>query len=99
MNEQWHELKAMVRSESTALDAFITDTLNAYTAAGKKIFCASGCSNCCSLFVQATLAEALIVAEGLDAAQLCHLEAYLCRQREALAGKSDFLDSSASSAR
>jgi hypothetical protein len=91
MADRWESLKQAVRNEATALDEVIGECLREREAAGRRIFCAAGCSNCCTLFVQATLVEALIVAEGLDRPQVLKLQDYVLRQREVLAGVSDFL--------
>lgn len=89
--EEWESLNEAVRSEAQALDGVVADCLSARAAAGKRIYCAAGCSNCCTLYVQSTLVEALIVAEQLDAGQFRQLEEYIERQREIFAGESDLL--------
>jgi Fe-S-cluster containining protein len=91
MNGPLKSLKQMVRNVATALDAVIAAWLEEREATGRRIFCAAGCSNCCTLFVQATLVEALIVAAALTAAQVSKLEDYVVHQRASLAGVSDFL--------
>jgi Fe-S-cluster containining protein len=91
MIDRWDNLKGAVKNEADALDGVIAAWLREREAAGKRIFCAAGCSNCCTLFVQSTLIEALIVAAGLTTAQVSILEDYVVRQRASLAGESDFL--------
>lgn len=91
MIDRWDNLKGAVKNEATALDGVIAAWLRERESAGRRIFCAAGCSNCCTLFVQATLIEALIVAAGLTAAQVSKLEDYVVRQRASLANASDFL--------
>lgn len=91
MRTEWERLKQSVQNEANALDALIADWLSIRAASGRRIFCSSGCSNCCTLFVQATLVEALIVAEELDADQFRQLEEYILRQREIFANENDFL--------
>lgn len=91
MAERWKNLKQAARNEATALDGIIAEWLRDRAASGKRIFCAAGCSNCCTLFVQSTLVEALIVAEGLAATQVPKLEDYVLHQREIFAGATDFL--------
>jgi Fe-S-cluster containining protein len=91
MAAQWESLKEAAKNEATALDGMIAAWLGERAATGRRIFCAAGCSNCCTLFVHSTLIEALIVAEGLDAPQAYKLQEYVLRQRECLAGASDFL--------
>ena len=89
MKDEWESLKLSVKNERTALDGVIAEWLLNRAATGRGIFCTAGCSNCCTLFVQATLVEALIVAAGLAADQLRKLEEYVLRQRECLAAASD----------
>lgn len=91
MIDRWDNLKEAVKYEATALNGVIAAWLHEREATGKRIFCTAGCSNCCTLFVQSTLVEALIVAEQLDANQAYKLQDYILRQRESLAGVSDFL--------
>jgi Fe-S-cluster containining protein len=88
---RWEDLRQTSKDEAHNLDRLTTDWLNARASSSKRIFCAAGCSNCCTLFVQATLIEALIVAEQLDTAQTEKLEGYVLRQRDIFAGESDFL--------
>lgn len=87
----WDGIKQRAKNEAAALDELIADWLRSRAASGKCTFCAAGCANCCTLFVQTTLVEALIVAERLDAVQSERLEEYVKRQREIFAGESDFL--------
>lgn len=89
--DRWVSLKAAVENERSQLDAMIAAWLQTREVTGRRIFCGAGCSRCCTLFVQATLAEALIVAEGLDAAQFTRLEEYVLRQRQCFVGEHDFL--------
>lgn len=91
MKNSWMCLMQAVKEEARTLDGVITDSLKKQAAAQKRIFCAPGCSNCCTLFVQATLVEALIVAQQLDEEQFVKLEKYVLLQREVLAGEHDFL--------
>lgn len=89
--DRWEGLQQTVESEAAALDGMIAEWLEVRAAAGRRIFCAAGCSNCCTLFVQSTLIEALRVAAELDAAQLYKLQEYVLRQQESLTGVSDLL--------
>lgn len=91
LKEQWENLKEAVKNEAADLDGLIAEWQKEYTTTGRRIFCAAECSNCCTLFVQSTLVEALLVAEGLDAMQVYKLQDYVLRQRESLAGADDFL--------
>ena len=89
--DPWESLKQAVRNEATALDGIIGGWLQERSVTGRGVFCGAGCSNCCTLFVQATLIEALLVAEELDAQQAYKLQDYVLRQRESLADASDLL--------
>ncbi|MDZ4186048.1 MAG: YkgJ family cysteine cluster protein [Desulfuromonadales bacterium] len=91
LTDQWAGLKEEVKNEAIALDGEIAEWLKTRATTGKRIFCAAGCSNCCTLFVQATLIEALLVAAEIDATQLYKLQDYVLRQRESLTGVSDLL--------
>lgn len=84
-------LLAAVEKEEAALDREIAAWSAAYAATGKRLFCSAGCGNCCTLFVQSTLAEALAVAAALDPEQLRCLSAYIERQRASLTTATDFL--------
>lgn len=91
MPDRWETLKRAVVEETTALDDCVDKWLQERSAEGKRIFCAPGCSNCCTLFVQTTLPEALLVAEELDAPQLLKLKEYVLRQQKSLSAEHDFL--------
>jgi Fe-S-cluster containining protein len=91
MSFHWESLKEAVRNEARALDGIIAAWRQEHTTTGRRIFCAAGCSNCCTLFVQSTLVEALLVADELDAMQAYKLQDYVLRQRESLACAGDFL--------
>lgn len=91
IQHRWESLKGAVKNEAAALDGVIAECLRNRAAAGRPMFCAAGCSSCCTLFVKATLIEALLVAAGLDAPQVYKLQEYVLRQRDNLADVSDFL--------
>ena len=50
-----------------ACDRFVGGWQNTYTAVGGEIFCHSGCANCCTLAVNCTFGEALVIAEASPA--------------------------------
>ena len=91
LKDQWEGLKEVIKNEAVSLDSLIAEWLKTRATTGKRIFCAAGCSNCCTLFVQSSLIEALLVAAELDAAQLYKLQEYVLLQRKSLTGVSDFL--------
>lgn len=91
MPDRWETLKRTVVEEATTLDRCIDKWLQERSTEGKRIFCAPGCSNCCTLFVQTTLPEALLVAEKLSVDQFLKLEDYVLRQQKSLSAEHDFL--------
>lgn len=91
MLKGWDLLVRTVEGERDALDLLIGAWLQRRQTTGKRIYCAAGCSNCCTLFVQSTLAEALLVAERINADQFKRLEDYVLRQKEAVAGETELL--------
>lgn len=84
-------MRQVVEEEAAALDTLIDDYIETRRAAGRRIFCGAGCSSCCTLYVQATMMEAVIVAEGLETSQIQSLQEYVQRQQSALAGETDLL--------
>ena len=74
-------LASLVQSSRQQLDAASARHCADYSARGGRIFCGPGCSNCCSLVVNATLPEALALAASLNPAQVAavkgHVEAML----------------------
>jgi len=59
---------------------------------GARTYCAAGCGGCCTLNVGATLAEALVVAGGLQPAQIAAVTDYLNRLRPVLAEATSLKD-------
>lgn len=72
-------LDPLVRNCQQQLDAATTRHCADYAARGGRIFCGPGCSNCCSLVVNATLPEALAVAATLSPSQSAALKAHVER--------------------
>lgn len=72
-------LDALVQSCQQQLDVAIARHCADYSARGGRIFCASGCSNCCSLVVNATLPEALAVAASLSPSQIAAIKTHVER--------------------
>lgn len=72
-------LDSLVQSCQQQLDAATARELAAYSGRGGRIFCGAGCSNCCSLVVNATLPEALAVAANLGPKQIAALKAHVER--------------------
>jgi len=63
-----------------------------YRSGGGTIYCGKGCSNCCSLAVNCTFPEALLLAIRLDEEQLQLVDRYTQRLRGMLCGVSALKD-------
>lgn len=72
-------LASLVQSSRQQLDAATARHCADYSARGGRIFCGPGCSNCCSLVVNATLPEALAVAGSLNPAQVAAVKGHVER--------------------
>lgn len=72
-------LDALVQSCQQQLDAATARDIAAYAGRGGRIFCGAGCSNCCSLVVNTTLPEAMVIAASLNPAQGAALKAHVER--------------------
>jgi len=68
------ELAGLARRHQAELDRQIADWRQG-SGAGIHLWCGPGCSNCCTLTVNATLPEALAIAELLDTGQRSKLAA------------------------
>lgn len=84
----WPTLKETVRQQQLRLDAQIQTELANYQSHGGRIFCGKGCHNCCTLTVNASLPEALLVAEALSGPQ-DELERYISELRQLLPEATD----------
>ena len=80
----WQSLQQAWEASSLQLDAMIAGWGAHYRTSGGHLYCGAGCSGCCTLFVQATLTEAVGIAPLLNPAQVQALEGYVARQHEAL---------------
>lgn len=85
-DQRWQPLLAATRQARLQLDAEIAAWCADYTAQGKRLYCRAGCSQCCTLFVQTTLTEAVAIAQSLNESQLQALQRYVERQRQVMAG-------------
>lgn len=72
-------LDRLVHTCQQQLDAATARELAAYSGRGGRIFCGAGCSNCCSLVVNTTLPEAMVIANRLTPAQSAALKAHVER--------------------
>lgn len=62
-----HELLEAVRHRQLVLDQFAAAWSGEYRQRGGAVYCTKGCGGCCSLAVNCTLPEALLLAASLDA--------------------------------
>lgn len=85
----WQILKEEVRMQEAFFDAEIGEWLENHGASGGRIFCARGCSACCSLAVNTTLVEALRIADALTDGQVARIAERADRLREISAGAPD----------
>jgi Fe-S-cluster containining protein len=85
----WQALQDEVRRQQAAFDGELRRWLDGYAAAGGRIWCARGCRGCCSLAVNCTLTEALLVAEALGERHAAALEAHVGRIRAHLGAVPD----------
>jgi len=68
-----------VGSSQRFMNLLCTSAAADYCSSGGKIFCAKGCSSCCTLAVNCTAAEALLIARSLDREQQEKLKDYVAR--------------------
>jgi hypothetical protein len=83
----WEELKGEVRRRQAGFDAEIDAWLADF--AGGRIRCGRGCRSCCSLAVNCTLTEALLVAGTLTGGQAAALAGHVARLRPLLSEATD----------
>jgi len=84
----WQSLQAQISAGWEELDRAIAAWRQDYGAGGGSIHCRAGCGNCCTLFVQTTLAEVLPVAALLADEQKHALVDFVGRQLELTRGVS-----------
>jgi Fe-S-cluster containining protein len=82
----WEELTGELEKQQTFMEMLTRSLAGDYRAKGGEIYCARGCSGCCTLVVNCTLTEAVTVAATLDERQFSRIDAYVVRLRELLAG-------------
>jgi len=71
-----------VASAQRFMDLLCTSAAADYRSSGGEIFCAKGCSSCCTLAVNCTAVEALLIARSLDKGQQENLKDYVARLKE-----------------
>lgn len=85
----WPSLKDEIRQQHTLFDERAGASVAVYTAGGGRIRCGRGCRNCCTLAVQCTFTEALLVAEVLSEEGAAALREYVFRLRRHLDAAGD----------
>jgi Fe-S-cluster containining protein len=90
----WTPLLQHLHQLHDFLDGCCREWLAGHAADGGKIFCCRGCHDCCSLAVNCTFGEALLIARTLTEAQRAAVQAHAGRLRAALGevtGLKDYL--------
>lgn len=87
--ERWENIVAEVESRQSFMDMLCSSVSADYSFRGGKIFCGKGCSSCCTLAVNCTAPEALLVAGSLDKDMQGKLTRYVDNLKERVAGISD----------
>jgi len=72
-------MHAAVERRQRFMDMLCSSATADYHASGGKLFCAKGCSNCCTLAVNCTAGEALLIARSLDEEQAEKLKGYVAQ--------------------
>ena len=79
------ELLAAVQERQACFDQLCTAWSSEYRQRGGAIYCGKGCSGCCSLVVNCTFPEAMLVAAALDQEQRERLQAQIAHIQKAAA--------------
>lgn len=69
MTDFFQTYRAPLIEDLSVLEDRIARWLDDYREEGGKIFCGAGCSNCCTLYVDVSFSEALLIFESLDTRQ------------------------------
>lgn len=85
----WEKLTAELAAQQKFMEMLTRSLTTDYQSRGGGIFCARGCSGCCTLMVNCTLTEAVAIAAALDEGRAARVDAHVARLRELLAGVSD----------
>jgi Fe-S-cluster containining protein len=81
-NPLWLRLQDEAREAHARLDIACNHAIDSYAARGKHIYCAAGCSGCCTLAVQTTFTEALCVERVLGQGDETLLAGHASRLQE-----------------
>ena len=86
----WDEILEKVTLDSTLFDRKVAAWITGFSLMGGKVWCAKGCSTCCSLAVNCTFPEALRSAGQIDGAAELRLETHVSMLRELSGAAPDF---------
>jgi len=87
--QAWHELAVELDRQQQFMDMLCRSVIADYVSRGGTVYCARGCSGCCSLVVNCTLTEAVAIAAALDEGQSARVDVYVERFKRLLAGAGD----------
>lgn len=85
----WEKLTNELATQQQFMEMFTRSLTADYRSRGGGIFCARGCSGCCTLVVNCTLTEAVTIAIALDEERSARVDSYVARLRELLASAGD----------
>jgi len=85
----WEKLTGELEMQQQFMEMLSRSLTTDYRSRGGDIFCARGCSGCCTLVVNCTLTEAILVAAGLDEGRSARVDAYVARLQRLLDGAGD----------
>ncbi|HZV82374.1 MAG TPA: YkgJ family cysteine cluster protein [Geobacteraceae bacterium] len=85
----WDGLLVELEKQRQFMDMLTRSLVTGYESRGGRIYCAKGCSGCCSLVVNCALTEAVAVAATLDERQAALVDAYVDRLQGLVAGAAD----------
>lgn len=89
INPPWDTLLTEVTDRNRLFDSLAAQETTGYAANGGSIHCTKGCSDCCTLAVNCTAAEALLISQSLGKPQMEALYGYIERLKEKVATASD----------
>lgn len=86
---KWQNILAEVESMHRFMDLFCASASADYLANNGKIFCTKGCSSCCTLAVNCTAGEALLIAAAVSPQQKKSLAGYVTSLKNIINGIAD----------
>lgn len=79
LDQRWEKILDDIASGQRFMDQLSAAAIADYRAKNGEIFCGKGCSACCTLAVNCTAVEAVLVARALDQQQVENLKEYVAR--------------------